>query len=200
MAFVSDKHKLVFIHSPKTGGTSICDHLARAHGSVLRGGAQEFAHRGIGGDVPAAHRPNGITVHDRLDEVRGKYPQASDYHSFCVVRNPWARIFSFYQHKLRRGDKDLPLGKSFSDIFRVSNCLLLQPQTYWCLDVDTVLHFEQLGDEYGAFIHEFGLPAGLRQLNRTTKPDDYRAYYDVYSHRIVMEFYRYEIERFGYSF
>lgn len=198
MAFVSDEKRLVFIHVPKTGGTSICKHLSIAHGLDLTG-SRDFSVNGVGNNIPPQFRPNTINVHDTLEEVRSKYRPCRNYFSFGVVRNPWARIYSFYLHKLRRGDEDLPAHSSFADIFLKSSVLLLQPQFFWIEGADELLRYEHLAEDYRRLCQRFDLQGDLPHLNKSER-HDYRAQYDDYSRKLVGEFYRYEIEQLGYQF
>jgi len=201
MAFVSDEHELIFVHIPKNGGTAICDALARLHGKELIQN-KPYIHNGVGNGVPPSHRPNGIEVHDTQAEIFEKYPQAKGYTSFAVIRNPWARIYSFYKHKLRRGDRDLPDG-SFAQVMRKSNVLLLQPQLWWiCHGCEYyALRFENLENDYHDMMGYLGIKApDLNRLNTDIAPDDYRKHYDEYSRSLIAEYYRYEIEVFGYEF
>ena len=84
--------KIVFIHIPKTGGTTI-EHMLQANKSV--------------GDPDPS-----FGAHHRLDQVFKKYgePREDDptfepldigsYHMFTVARNPWERYASLYIHDL----------------------------------------------------------------------------------------------------
>lgn len=199
MAFVSDEKKLIFIHVPKNAGTSVCEHLSKEHGANLTG-SRDFKTNGVGNNIEKRFRPNGINVHDSLDEVVEKYPACEDYFSFAIVRNPWARIYSFYLHKLRRGDKDLIRGLSFADQFKKSNALLIQPQFYWTYGIDRLLRYEHIEEDYGKICKDFGFKTALPHLNQSQIPENYKEAYDEYSKKIVAEFYRYEIERLGYRF
>lgn len=204
MAFVSKERRIVFVHIPKTGGTSISVALADAHGAQVTGNRSRLKDRGIGGAVPGEYRPNGISVHDTLQEIRQKFAPAKNYQSFCVVRNPWARIFSYYQHKRRINDPQLPPG-TFAEVFRTSNFLLLQPQTFWmrgksgALDIDHVLRMESLEADFNALMEDFDISARLPHLNRSDEKP-YQDHYDDYSKQLILEYYHHEIERFGYKF
>jgi len=199
MAFVDDCHELVFIHIPKTGGTSISTALIEAHGLEQKC-KRDLAHEGVGGAVPKQFKPNGITVHDRHCEIVEKYPQAKDYSSFCIVRNPWARIYSFWQHKVRRGDKDIDTEASFSECFRHNNVLLLQPQIWWMGEDTDVIKFEEMGEHLPVYLSEKGLDITLPHLNKTKEKKDYHSEYDEYSYSLIRDYYWREIDLFDYQF
>lgn len=204
MAFVSKKHKFVFVHIPKTGGTSISVALIESHNAKVRGNADRLKHVGIGGNIPKVFRPNDIDVHDTICEIHNKFPESKGYKSFCVVRNPWERIFSFYQHKKRINDPNLPSG-SFSEIFKKSNFLLLQPQTFWMrsengkIEIDSIIKMESLENDFNEFAESVGMNASLPHLNKSKK-EDYREHYDDYTKKLIGEYYKHEIELFGYKF
>lgn len=72
---ISDSHRFVFVHVPKTGGDSI-DKLLR-------------------GQVPDPRKQAG-TRHATLARILATEPGLAAYWSFGVVRNPWARMVSWW--------------------------------------------------------------------------------------------------------
>lgn len=203
MAFISHEHKFVFIHITKTAGTSISSALCKAHGASLKKPDQVYSGRGVGGDIPKKHQPNPLEVHSTLIDVQ-RTGKIDGYLSFCVIRNPWERIFSFYQNRKRMGDKELE-GLGFAETFRKHNYLLIQPQTFWMrglsgeIEIGVILRMESLEDDFNSLIERMGIDCQLPRLNRSDQIN-YRDQYDDYSRRLVSEHYRYEIERYGYEF
>lgn len=206
MAFVSTDHQLVFIHITKNGGTSVCSSLSRLHQSQLTG-KRDFNHDGVGNNIAKRFRPSGINVHDTWDQVKEKFPEAANYHAFAIARNPWARLFSYYQHKVRRGDADLPMRNGqplpFAECFRVSNILLLQPQTWW-IGADqnvALLRHEHLNKDYKALMEALGIDApALPRLNRSKSSGSYAEAYDDFARDLIWHYYRHEIDLWGYEF
>jgi hypothetical protein len=72
---ISDAHRMLFIHIPKTGGASVEQVLREA--------------------LPDA-RTIGKERHPRLRRALEQAPEASDYWTFGFVRNPWARMYSWW--------------------------------------------------------------------------------------------------------
>jgi hypothetical protein len=81
---ISNKHKFIFTHIPKTAGKSIRAILEQHCEPKNR----------IGSHVTCLKLCNG-------DYVNLTYPW-EEYFSFTVVRNPWARMLSLYFHNKKR--------------------------------------------------------------------------------------------------
>lgn len=84
--FISRKYKFIFLHMPKTGGTSV-----------------RTALRNI--DMKATHRE--CFLHSDVKYSKAFIERAGerweDYFKFTIIRNPFARMVSFYNHMLRLG-------------------------------------------------------------------------------------------------
>jgi hypothetical protein len=83
MALVSDTARFVFVHVPKTGGTSIRKALAR-----------------YGTDV--YFEQSSTTKHLRAQEILSEHPTVpfQDYFTFAFVRNPYDLLVSFWTYKM----------------------------------------------------------------------------------------------------
>ena len=77
---ISDDKKVLFVHVPKTGGVSV-----------------EVAFKGACPDA-RKKRPGTVSMgrHATLAKILLGEPQAADYWTFGFVRNPWARMVSWY--------------------------------------------------------------------------------------------------------
>lgn len=204
MAFVSDKYNLLFIHTVKTGGTSISEHLTDLHGASLKGDISKYQTSAIRFGIPEPFS-RGLRPHAPLREVLNAVPEAEEYMSFCVVRNPWDRIFSYFNNIVRENDYRLHGNFDFKESIKTRASLIL-PQTYWYEEVDEVIRFENLEDEYLEILREMEVPEKeirpLKKLNRspTNHSNEYRKHYDERTKEIVYYYYRDEIETFGYEF
>lgn len=74
---ISDARRFLFVHVQKTGGSTIDNSLTAALGDVRR--------------IPAAHR------HATLAELLELEPGLSTYWTAGFVRNPWARLLSWWR-------------------------------------------------------------------------------------------------------
>ncbi len=176
---------IVFVHIPKTAGTSVKASLG------LRQGGAEHA-------VPTA------LVHPRT--WRG-------YFTFCVVRNPWDRLVSSYAYhtsprytgmKLRRFV--LPEALSFEEYFEaLKTTSALRPQVeylvhrYSSAPIDCVCRFENIAADMAPILARYGTTTGMPRKNVTVR-SDYCKYYSDEMRETVARFYRDDIERFGYTF
>ena len=73
------KEKTIFIHVPKTGGTSVCTHF----------GFDNYEYKNNKGQQSKKH--------DSITLLKAKFPKEYDeYMKFSVVRNPYDRMVSVY--------------------------------------------------------------------------------------------------------
>lgn len=80
---ISDAHRFLFVHVQKTGGSTI----DRRFQEVLPD------HRHIEGE--------GLSRHARLGTILAAEPGLSSYWTVGFVRNPWARMLSWYRMGVR---------------------------------------------------------------------------------------------------
>jgi len=78
--FISQTHKLVFVHIPKTGGCSIFYQLKELLGER---------------EYPA---PKPDIFHMTISDLRGLFPEVSSYFKFTIVRHPLSRFVSTYNY------------------------------------------------------------------------------------------------------
>lgn len=192
---ISHKHKFIFIHINKTGGTSI--ETAFSDDEVER---------------------KNPSKHATAIEYRNKFgDKFLEYFKFTIVRNPWDWLVSRYfwckddrrYHKHVRSDfKNFmhSIGEE-ADIARVKilNRTLI-PQHYRILDesenqiVDFVGRFENLQEDFNISCDRIGIPHRKLPHKFKTKHKHYTEYYDDETREIVAEKYAKDIEYFGYEY
>lgn len=217
---ISHDEKYVFVHIPKTAGTSIEKLLG--HFEELERGMQD--HRtvremlsvtpgelikvaGSEGVVQAARELRGVL---RYSE-RMSQEAFAGYFSFAIVRNPFARVVSWYKNIMRdeihQQNRNVPADISFSDfLIHHGWHTELRPQMAWIKDrngrvaVDYVGRFEALGEAMQTIASRLGrTEADLPHL-LDGGSDSHTTFYDNASRKRVAERYAEEIELFGYSF
>ncbi len=179
----------VFIHINKTGGTSI---------------------------AKAIELPNirHLTVKDVIGIIgQNEFNRAF---VFTVVRNPWAKAFSLYNYKKLKNKYMQRNPLSFSEWVECTfgekkdpnyydNPIKFAPQVEWLKDNSgkipemEVLRFETLSGDFDRIKDKLGVDISLPHLN-ATKAGRYTDYYDTKTKEIVEEWFREDIERFGYKF
>jgi hypothetical protein len=137
--------------------------------------------------------------------------QYVDYFKFTIVRNPWARAFSWYGASLRDSVVRKQLGLSTSATLKEflnaqAGKGALRTQLSWLRDfegrmpLDFIGRFESLERDYETVCNRLQMPIAPLPHARKGGGDDYRRHYDKESRSIVARVYAEEIEQFGYSF
>lgn len=196
---INDKHKLLFVHISKTGGSSMHNYL-----------------RQIGG-----------TKHDRLATTLKQNlnfdPKYQNYRKFSIVRNPWDRVLSAYTFYRSRKTADFLLNKDieFNDWIKIIykpkhkdlthhklsvQLLQIGNQYDWLTDhqnkicMDFILRFENINKDFDEFTQKFNLPQQKLPHKNKSKHKNYTEIYDDESIDIVSKFCKKDIEYFKYKY
>lgn len=181
-------HNFVFIHIPKTGGTSI--------------------NRALG---LADEHKTALQLRGRLGVQRWERK-----FRFAFVRNPWDRAVSAFKFARDRNKDSRFVALSFRDWLRLAYVdrhplyfdipVSFLPQFGWISDdsdrvlVDFIGRFENLSADFANVCERIGRKAPALPHHNSTKRDDYRSYYDDESIEIIARWYKKDIEHFGYEF
>lgn len=206
---VSDERRVVFVHVPKTGGSSI--------------------DRIFDTEVTDARKVPGRARHAPYGRLLAAEPELADYWSFGFVRNPWARLVSWWtmvgrvferaeaghpkaQQKLRNHpDAWLPEGEYRHDFdrFVLEGTVKLRkvgrPQVVTLSGgdrpVDFVGRLESFADDVAIVREHLALPPvdAVPHVNRT-RHRDYRDYYNETTRDHVATVFARDLEAFGYTF
>lgn len=193
MALYSKNKKILFVHVPKTGGTSIQKWLIDNTDS-----------RPIKGK------------HWSFENLQKRHNLEVDY-SFGVVRNPWDYVVSWYFFKKDRAIRTLENGpknkgkmtkeyalKVLEDFDKGIEHFIknLQPtlQTDRIGKVNDILYFENLDNDFCKIQDKFKCFVPLQRLNVSQREKNYRTYYTNYTKQLVYEKYKQDIEILGYSY
>lgn len=189
----------VFIHIPKTAGTSIGEAI---YGHWV-------------GHVP-------ISRFAVFDERKFK-----SFFKFSFVRNPWDRLLSAFAHLKGQGEPLAPREELWSkqhlgetDTFEqfvlklrneqfrslIINDVHFRPQLDWItlpgtgqIAVDYLGRFEALNEDYAQVAHRLGVGSEL-PLRKQTKRPPYREAYSSKMRAIAEEVFSEDIRRLGYTF
>ncbi|PZX09855.1 sulfotransferase family 2 domain-containing protein [Celeribacter halophilus] len=224
---ISHRHKCIFIHIPKCAGTSIeavLGHHENTHEQKERQDHRSI--RMLENPIP----PSAFLSAENLREVVRRYrwqsrdtrpenkltvtaEQFQSYYKFTIVRNPWARVHSWYQNVIR-DEKHLKAYGISSDmpfdtfLKRHAGNGMLKPQTYWLkgfdgtIKMDYVGRFEELSKAY-ADVSPYlqgPVPTSLPHEIRGGHSESWRDAFTKETRDLIAQVYAEEIELFGYSF
>lgn len=205
---ISLKHKFIFFHNPRTGGTSI--------ETALAGYCEKF---GGGFGAPYAK-------HATLDQMRAGVGEIDfdRFYKFCFVRNPWARVYSLYHwgvsiysKKEIGSDRDVLgirnwAGIAFKDwVAQVyAGGDLYRKVPLWGVQVplircpgssalDHVGRFETIKADFDRVCKDLGIEAELPHVYKAAKGTHHDAYDDA-ARKYVADIFDEDIRAFGYAF
>ena len=224
---ISHQYRFIFVHIPKTAGTSIEEAFGHFEGSEGRGRQdhrtiRDFEPLGLGtwvGGQPenyksavkrVVHLLRKPEYEKNCEKVNAQ--QYADYFKFTIVRNPWARVFSWYMNVMRDERHLSSLGVSrdvsFQEfLLKCRSNWALRTQMHWLKDFggqlpfDYIARFESLEADFRILCDRLGCAEQIQLPHRIKGTgEDYRNYYDAETREIVADRYREEIEYFEYSY
>lgn len=201
---VSHKHKFIFIKTRKTAGTSIEVFLS-AH----------CGHHDIVTPIRPhvePHKPRnneGFYNHMPGHEIRKQIgaDKWHEYFKFCVERNPWDKVLSFYHfiNKFRHGGQ-LTLDAFFkAGLFCTDTPQYTEPADENSIIVDRVIRYEKLSSELSEVFRHLNIPFnGSLGVNAKSEfREDRRHYPEVLSEaqvQLITDAFQTEIQLFGYTY
>lgn len=184
---ISHVCKLIFVHIPKTGGSSITGALRVLDKKSYNG-----------------------RVHTPFCDVIKTYPDNLDYYKFTIVRNPWGRLFSYFSAG-NRINKEFTTPENFSKFIQtVKNSgnkhIMSNTQCYYIdcdsIQLDFIGRFETLTTDFQFVINKLGFQVPLKNLNSSLlhPSKSYKDFYNQEGIDFVTQHYAEDIKRFGYTF
>ena len=212
---ISSGRSYVFVHAPKTGGTSLAYALeTRARGDDI-----------LIGDTPKAkkrrHRLNGAVAagrvwkHSSLADVEGIISLDDIRASFCftMVRNPWDRMVSYYQWLQTQRFEHVAVGLAkqlnFAEFLRAPQIVsAFQSGPYssymTCSDgvdqADLYIRLEHFDQDAEPLWSHLGFVLDLPHLNQSNRKKDYRSYFSDSDAECLARMCSKDIEQFSYTF
>lgn len=205
---ISDKHNLIFVHIPKTAGTSI-EHSLKIHGHRNKGRLEPPCLKLLFGLHEGRYLQH-LTMPEIQEHLRA---DQKTYFSFAFVRNPYDRIASAFNWRRKIGA--LPKEVSFLSFLtdhvaqnkgnRTRASIIFEEQAEFIaaddgtILVDFVGRFERLQEDFDRFTQLCGLRLSLprKNVSRQSQPEKL---YDQQTQQIVEELYRRDLDLFQYSF
>ena len=206
LRMVSRKHNFIFIHIPKTGGSSI--------------------HSMFNYSVPKPYVDSSGRERDHFTALDYKHriPDYHNYFKFTFVRNPWDKLVSEYlffklgtelwkpPHRII-DLKKLSFKEFIASVQNINFDIQTHyskshyiPQSDYILDenldicVDFIGRFESFSRDLQTVYNRINIPLpDIPHVNKT-KHGHYTEYYDEETKQIVAEIYAKDIEYFNYKF
>ena len=212
---VSLGRKYIFVHAPKTAGTSM---------------ALALEERAMKDDIMLGDTPKAVKRRRRLKDTQSrgrlwKHATLADIDglitpqdleglfAFTLVRNPWDRMVSYY-HWLQVQTFNHPavsLAKQvtfheFSQSGVIASSMKSSPARHYMTNAQGVEHcnayirIEHFAQDAAPLVDHLGFDLDLGHANRSERQADYHSYYDAKTRQAVAAACAEDIERFGYAF
>ena len=209
---ISNKHKFIFIHTPKSAGSSIEEVLLKNEIEIDDINFQEkywadnlsikLKKKFFIGKIDQNFAPQHYTTKMLKNEYPNKF---KNYFKFTFVRNPWDKVVSEWLYftkiipEYNFGFKESINNNSYSNTpypFLEHTWL----QVEFASECDYVGRFESLQKDFDYVCGKIGIPKIKLPYKNTTKHKHYTEYYDDESKEMVAKKYAKDIEYFGYEF
>lgn len=209
---ISPGRGYIFVHIPKTGGTSMAIALEdRAmKDDILIGDTPKAKRRKrrLSGLTPAGR----LWKHSTLQDIDG-IADPADYYVFTLVRNPWDRVVSLY-HWLQTQSFDHPAVQraqtlSFSGFinhpatqaaFRTHTYTSYVTNTAGEARCDLFARLEHLQADLAPLWDHLGFHCAVGRENTSVRQGDWRSYYSDSDAALIADVCAADIALFGYGF
>ena len=214
---ISHKHKCIFVHIPKAGGTSIENVIW----PLKKDKIESNLYKGL---VDKYHNKyqTGQLQHLLASQIQMGVGKSifRDYFKFTIVRNPWDKVISQFTYMQRREDLREFIGmkkddglKTYLSLIKKRKHVQWEHQHKFFLNedgdqlVDYIARFENFNNCVESILKilkldrvMFGLKARKIPHSKKGTREHYKYYFDNESSEIVHEMYNRDIELLGYKF
>lgn len=199
---ISLQKRFLFVHIPKTAGNSIQNILRDySEDRIVASGGQDGVER-----FEVRSEGRELVKHSTLAEYYRELgaETAGGLFKFACVRNPWDRMISFWFSPHRRETKWDP--KKFRKFVEKE----VRPlREYFALpddggrppfgNVDFIIRYEHLNDDFRAVCGKLGIPPVELPLRNRSERGGAAQYYDDKLSGFIAERFADEIDYFGYQ-
>jgi len=192
---ISKKHKFIFIHITKCGGTSVQNALEKYGGEYLW-------------NRDEMKKENHQYMHPKhvLAEKYSLTKHWKNSFKFTFIRNPWSREISTYFYGKKMNKSRGTFEEHLTSI-EFNNYPLHHGNQYnWLLshngkmELNFIGRLENFQEDFDVISDRIGIPQQKLPHKNKTKHKHYTEYYNDETKQIVAEKYARDIEYFGYKF
>ncbi|MEL6465519.1 MAG: sulfotransferase family 2 domain-containing protein [Pseudomonadota bacterium] len=206
------KHRVIFVHIPKTAGTSVEQYFMQIRGLEDRNRAALGVFKnGKDSDLERGNQHNTLKMYEDFF-FGGAVPE--DFRIFTVVRDPYKRFWSEWRSRKLPPPMRFPISfyLSVAQFIRLSERPVpvlkdlnshMRPQVTFTTGQSTdrlrILRFENLADEFEQLCRDWNLP--VQPLPRTNEAKRERKPTEAEAKKgddFVRRFYKSDFETFGY--
>jgi len=216
---ISHVHRTIFVHIPKTAGTSV-ESVMGMHGDKVDIGMRPYFNQTIDREHLYGQDLQHMTAAD-LKHVLQHDGIFDRYFKFSIVRNPWDRlvsVFAWLDQKWAKG-VELTDGEFDTSVKQLHGMFIgaramrrplrvgahLRPQLHFLVDrdrrplVDYIARHETLAADWERIRQKIGIEADL-PLRMRSHHRPYQSYYNDATRAMVAEIYAEDIAAFRYEF
>jgi len=226
MAVVSHDNKFIFIHIPKTAGTSLNEALTKEPAVTPQKLGRKLRY------LPTLLNPKEPTSPKLITPPIEKHAKAlnikqtlgkklwGNYFTFTFVRNPWDMMVSSYKWWLQKAHMWPHLQQDICRIQHMKGFREFLQSPYgakmineqqgsimdWITDeddriiVDYIGKFESLEQDFSQICKIINMPKLTLPHSNVTNREDYRKYYDDQTREWVAKRFSRTVKQFNYSF
>ena len=222
---ISHKHKFIFIHIPKSAGTSAFLSLANSINAIK--GTETLKeqecicsvedHILVKDPVPSIYGNSescddcDLHQHSNLIDIKLLFEQKGwdidEYFKFSFVRNPWARVVSYWAYQFSEQNfEDFCINstdKQYNYIKKDTKKVLNKHGKYYYeneIGVDFVGKVENLSEDLKSVCNTIGIPKPKIHHSNKSDHKHYTEYYNEKTKEIIAKNYEVDIKHFNYEF
>jgi hypothetical protein len=217
---ISHKHKYIFIHIPKCGGTSVELALLKNEGVDFKNYEKDdlkFLPKISQQEYRIGYDYYGVTTqHRMIDQYNDS--REKKYFTFTFVRNPWERYLSEYFYTKKINGTKYCNGDEFSRLFPTFKHFVMDngEKCIWdshrLSQIDFILNSnknklvnfvgrcENMQYDFDYICGRLKIPKIKLPYRNPTKHTHYTEYYDEETKEIVAKQFAEDIDYFGYEF
>ena len=196
---INHKHKFVFIHIPKAGGTSISNYCEEK----IEGSLRNYLNN---------DKIEEINPHIYASDLMCKFDY-SNYNSFTVVRNPFDLVVSQYFWSIQNNlplfpDVSDSIDYSFEDFVKlvIQPNAIRQPMMEFITDehgkflIKNFIRFENMENDLREYFNIIDLNLEYLGHHNKSLHVEYKEYYNEETYTLINNYFSEDIKTFNYKF